>query len=83
MKRMRRTTSILLTLRLVLMQVQVWASAGLGCHLEAVALAAPCALHETGAPPPGKTHPGCLLNCQKCALHCALGVATLPHPPRS
>jgi hypothetical protein len=79
MQRLPNTTSILLTLCLLLMQVQVWASAGLGCRLGAdAALAAPCALHRTEAPQPGKTHPGCLLDCQMCALHCAVGAAALP-----
>lgn len=79
MQRQRRATSILLTLCLVLMQLQVWASAGLGCRLEAdAALAAPCTLHRTEAPQPGKTHPGCLLDCQTCALHCTVGAAALP-----
>jgi hypothetical protein len=80
MKRMRRTISVLLALCLLVTQVQVWASAGLGCRVEAAAaaLAAPCTLHRTEAPQPGKVPPGCLLNCQKCALHCAVGLAALP-----
>jgi len=75
-----RPAAIILTLCLVVMQVQVWASAVLGCRHEAGvagSTTAVCPLHQTAAKKQAPGHPT-LLDCQKCALHCAVGVSALP-----
>ncbi len=74
-----RPAAIILTLCLVIMQAQVWASAALGCRHEAGvagSTTAVCPLHQIAAEKPAPVHPT-LLDCQKCALHCAVGVPAL------
>lgn len=75
---------MILTLCLLVMQVQVWASAVLGCRHEAglagTAAAVVCPLHQAGAMTPEQGH-STLLDCQKCALHCVVGVPALTASP--
>ncbi|NEV61409.1 hypothetical protein [Thiorhodococcus minor] len=77
MKLSRRSTAIILTLCLLILQAQVWASAMLGCRHEAghdVQMLASChaqpADHMTTASP--QLDP---FDCYKCALNCLVTVA--------
>ena len=76
----RRPAATILTLCLLVMQVQVWASVVLGCRHEAglagSAAAIVCPLHQGGALKPDQEHPT-LLDCQKCVLHCVVSVPAL------
>jgi hypothetical protein len=72
---------MILTLCLLVMQAQVWASAVLGCPLEAGPTgntAAACPLHQASAAKAGHGHAAGLLDCQKCIVHCAIGAHALP-----
>ena len=72
---------MILTLCLLVMHVQVWASAGLGCPHEAGltgTTAAVCPLHYGSAAKATHWHAAGPLDCQKCALHCAIGAHVLP-----
>jgi hypothetical protein len=77
----RRPALMILTLCLLVMQVQVWASAVLGCQ-HSVGLtgntAAVCPLHHASAAKATHGHPGGLLVCQRCVLHCAIGMHVIP-----
>lgn len=80
MTRFQRSTRILVTLCLLIMQVQVWASETLGCRLEARLLSGDstaCPLHQAIGSQPTQTNPSCLLDCQRCALLCLAGVPAL------
>lgn len=77
----RRPALMILTLCLLVMQVQVWASAVLGCQHAAGLTgntAAVCPLHHASAAKATHGHPAGLLDCQKCVLHCAIGMHVLP-----
>ena len=79
----RRTTRVLLAACLLVVQAQVFAGSVLGCkHGPAPASgdtpAVICPYHQggsaSGGEPADRPAPGGALECQKCALHCALGV---------
>ena len=83
MRLSRRASTVVLALCLLILQAQVVASALLGCaHGRAVAgvvASAHCQAPGTGAADQG--HSKRLLDCQRCALHCALGVPALALAP--
>jgi hypothetical protein len=79
-----RTARAVLLLTLLVLQVQVLASVALGCRhaadggLDPVA-GAVCPMHGVAGqvPSPDDPPPEPLLDCQKCALHCAVAVYPL------
>lgn len=75
----RRTARTLLAACLLVFQAQVFAASVLGCEHGPVAPggdAAPvfCPYHQAGGTPVDDPAPDSTLGCQKCALHCALGI---------
>lgn len=74
-----RPAACILTLCLLVMQAQVWASSVLGCRHEAglaTTTAVVCPMHQADAQQ-AQTQSDSLLDCQKCTLHCAMGVPAL------
>jgi hypothetical protein len=72
---------MILTLCLLVMQVQVWASAVPMCHHGTGPTGAPvagCCLHQAGAGQGRHGHPASTLDCHQCVLHCAIGAHVLP-----
>ena len=74
----RRTARILVALCLLIVQAQLFAGSALGCrHLDQSAsdpTSAGCPLHAAEALGLDNADSAPLLDCQKCALHCAIGV---------
>jgi hypothetical protein len=87
MKISRRGARVLLSICLLVLQAQLFAASALGCgHLADNApgeeLAPSCPFHQGGDDQPGDQESERLLACQKCALHCAIGVhAAVPAVP--
>jgi hypothetical protein len=73
----RRTVKLVLTLCLLVFQVQVLAAGLLGCrHVQGVgsiAVQAGCPFHRAEAGTQGAGGHDRMLDCTKCALHCAIG----------
>ncbi len=73
----RRTAKLILGLCLLVFQAQVLAAVLLGCrHGQSVGEAvvqAVCPFHQTNAEKPDDGGQARLLDCTKCALHCAIG----------
>ena len=79
MKISRRAALVLLTLCLLVLQAQLFAASVLGCgHLADEASGegsqSSCPFHQVGEDQSGDQESERLLGCQKCALHCAIGV---------
>ena len=75
----RGAARILLTLCLLVLQAQLLAASALGCgHLTDQApgdlATSACPFHPGVGDQTGDQESGRLLGCQKCALHCAIGV---------
>jgi len=93
----RRKGRLLVALCLVVFQVQLVAAATLGCrHFpEPASSTEACPYHRTAGDRTANPESERLLDCQKCALHCAIGVqglvpagleladAPLPAPPEA
>lgn len=73
----RRTARIVLTLCLLVFQLQALASVTLGCrHVQdggADVASTGCPFHQAGSGMDDGGQPERLLDCHNCALHCALG----------
>jgi hypothetical protein len=72
---------MILILCLLVMQVQVWASARHACQHWAGLTGAPvagCCLHQAGREQGRHGHPASSFDCHKCVLHCAIGAHVLP-----
>ena len=72
---------MILTLCLLVMQVQVWASAVPACRHWTGLTGAPvagCCLHQAGGGQGRHGHPASSFDCHECVLHCAIGAHVLP-----
>lgn len=76
MSRRRRPTAVILTLCLLILQAQVWASETLGCRhaLGAMSMAAGCSLHGAGSAT-SRLHHSSPFDCHRCVLHAAVSAA--------
>lgn len=75
----RRNARILIGLCLMVLQAQLFAAASLGCRHAAESgsggdAAGACPYHQAETGQAGDQGTGALLDCQKCALHCAVGM---------
>jgi hypothetical protein len=77
-------TRFLVLLILLLVQVQLYAAATLGCRHgsepAAQASVAVCPMHRASAADPPADQPDRPFDCQKCALHCGVAAQSLPAP---
>jgi hypothetical protein len=76
----RGTASLAVVLCLLLMQAQLFAASTLGCRhlIEGAPVTAACAYHSGKTQAPGEAAEATVLDCQKCALHCAIGACAKP-----